>query len=165
MLNQDGIPTEEDLQQVFPPESRLVKGPVAIAECFQKIPCNPCSRACPQQAIRVFPDLNGTPIIDFDRCIGCGLCVIQCPGLAIFLVDMTDQKETALVQMPYEFLPLPRPGQNVLCLDRKGAECGYHPVRKVTGGKKNQTYLVSVEVPKELAMKIRNIRVGGGSHA
>ncbi len=164
MLMQDGIPTQEDLIRVFPPEDRLAKGSVAIAECFQEIPCNPCSRSCPQQAIQVLPDLNGTPVIDFDRCIGCGLCVTQCPGLAIFLVDMAYQNNSALIQLPYEFLPLPQPGQLVMCLDRAGEACGYHPVRKVTGGKKNQTYLVSVEVPKELAMTIRNIRVGGEHH-
>ena len=165
MLIQDGIPTKEDLDRVFPPESRLAQGPVAIAECFQEIPCNPCSRACPQKAIQVLPDLNGTPAIDFDRCIGCGLCVAQCPGLAIFLVDMTYGKESALVQLPYEFLPLPEPGQQVLCLNRAGEACGHYPVVKLSGGKKNQTYLVSVAVPKELAMEIRNIRVGGEDHA
>ncbi len=165
MLIRDGIPTPEDLASVLPPAQRLAKGAVAIAECFQEIPCNPCSRACPKNAITVEPDINAKPKINFDLCIGCGICVAQCPGLAIFVVDMTYGEDTALVQLPYEFLPLPEAGQKVQCLDRAGKVRGQFPVAKVTGGKKNQTYLVSVAVPKELAMEIRNIRVGGEEHA
>ena len=165
MLIQDGIPTREDLSRVLPPESRLAKGAVAIAECFQNIPCNPCSQACPKGAIQVAPDINATPQIDFDRCIGCGICVGQCPGLAIFVVDMTYSEDTALVQLPYEFLPVPQPGQIVQCLDRAGVVQGCYPVVKVSGGKKNQTWLVSVAVPRDLSMEIRNIRVGGEADA
>ena len=58
MLIQDGIPTSEDLSKVLPPQNRLETGPVAMAECFQKIPCNPCAKACPKKAIHVEPDIN-----------------------------------------------------------------------------------------------------------
>ncbi|WP_434310402.1 NADH-quinone oxidoreductase subunit I [Hominifimenecus sp. rT4P-3] len=162
MLIQDGIPTAEDISQVMPSVNRLFSGPVAIAECFQKIPCNPCVKACPKKAIHVEPDINETPKIDFDSCVGCGICISHCPGLAIFVVDMTYGEDTALLQLPYEFLPLPEAGQFVLCLDRSGQEVGTYPVVKVTmGGKKNKTYVVSLAVPKKLAMEIRNIRPGG----
>lgn len=161
MLSKDGIPTEEDLAKVMPSEERLLSGPVAIAECFQEIPCNPCSKACVKNAIRVEPDINACPVVDFGKCNGCAACVQRCPGLAIFVVDMTYSETTALVKLPYEYLPLPKPGDQVQCLSRAGEAVGIFPVEKVIGSPKNKTYVVSVEVPKELAMTVRNIRAGG----
>ena len=162
MLIKDGIPTAEDLAGVMPSAERLAKGPVAITECFQKIPCNPCSQACPQKAIHVEPDINETPRVDFDRCNGCGTCIKRCPGLAIFVVDMTYSADSALIKLPFEFLPLPKEGQYAAGLDRSGAERGYFRVaRVIPGGKQNLTYTICLEVPKELAMEVRNIRPGG----
>lgn len=162
MLIQDGIPTKEDLSAVMPTGERFAKGAVAIAECFQKIPCNPCTKACVKQAIRVEPDINATPYVDFDSCNGCGACIARCPGLAIFVVDMTYSETEALVRLPFEFIPVPEAGQRVMGLDRSGRELNWFSVVKVTsGGKKNMTYTISLAVPKELAMEVRNIRVGG----
>lgn len=162
MLISTGIPTKEDLQGVMPPAQRLAKGPVAMAECFQKIPCNPCSKACVKKAIRVEPDINQTPKVDFDVCNGCGVCLARCPGLAIFVVDMTYSETEALVKLPFEFLPVPQEGQLACGLNRAGEELGWFPVVKViSGGKKNMTYTISLAVPKELAMEVRNIRAGG----
>lgn len=162
MLIQDGIPTREDLAAVMPTAERLARGAVAIAECFQKIPCNPCSKACVKKAIRVEPDINQTPKVDFDVCNGCGICLARCPGLAIFVVDMTYSGTEAVVKLPFEFLPVPREGQLACGLNRAGEELGWFPVVKVlSGGKKNMTYTISLAVPKELAMEVRNIRAGG----
>lgn len=95
-------------------------------------------------------------------CNGCGLCLLRCPGLAIFIVDMTYAENTALVKLPFEFLPLPEVGQLAMCLNRSGEELGYFPVRRVVAGKgKNLTSKIEVEVPKELAMEVRNIKAGG----
>ncbi len=162
MLIETGIPTPEDIQSVTPSEERFRKGPVAIAECFQKIPCNPCTKACVKQAIRVEPDINETPKIDYDVCNGCGACIARCPGLAIFVVDKTYGENEALVKLPFEFLPIPEAGQKACGLDRSGKELGWFRVEKVIpGGKKNMTYTICLAVPKELAMEVRNIRVGG----
>ena len=162
MLFQNGIPTAEDLAAVTPSEERFAKGPVAIAECFQKIPCNPCTKACVKKAIRIEPDINETPKVDFDTCNGCGACIARCPGLAIFVVDKTYSETEALVKLPFEFLPVPEAGQLVCGLNRAGEELGWFPVVKVvSGGRKNMTYILSIAVPKELAMEVRNIKVGG----
>ena len=80
MLISTGIPTKEDLQGVTPPAQRRAKGPVAMAECFQKIPCNPCAASCPVKAIHIGEDINECPTIDFDLCTGCGTCLTKCPG-------------------------------------------------------------------------------------
>lgn len=162
MLIQDGIPEISDIMSVTPSEERFAKGAVAIAECFQKIPCNPCTKACVKKAIKVEPDINSTPVVDFDTCNGCGACVLKCPGLAIFIVDKTYSETEALVKIPFEFLPVPKEGQLVMGLNRCGEELGWFKVQKVLfGGKQNKTYVLSLIVPKELAMEVRNIKVGG----
>ena len=162
MLINDGIPTKEDLAKVCPPAERLASGPVAIAECFQEIPCNPCIMACKQGAISMARDINDLPLVDTKRCNGCGLCISRCPGLAIFVVDKTYSEDMALVKLPFEYVPVPKAGQYAAGLDRSGKERGWFEVIKVTsGGKKNMTYTISLAVPQELAMEIRNIRVGG----
>jgi len=162
MLIQNGIPIAEDLAPVIPPADRLEQGPVAIAECFQKIPCNPCTKACIRQAIRIEPDINETPQVDFTRCNGCSACISRCPGLAIFVVDMSYSPEMALVKLPYEFLPVPSAGELVTGLNRSGEAVGRFPVvRVISGGTTNKTYTISLAVPKEFAIEVRNIQVEG----
>ncbi len=162
MLINDGIPTKDDLAQVYPPQARLEQGAVAIVECFQQIPCNPCIKACPQKAINMANDINDLPKVDFDKCNGCSICVSRCPGLAIFVVDMNYSDDMALVKIPFEYVPLPQKGQFATAVNRAGEEMGSFEVVKVTsGGKKNMTYVISLAVPKDMAMEIRNIKVGG----
>jgi len=162
MLINDGIPTREDLQKIDPPLERLAAGPVAIVECFQEIPCNPCIKACKQGAITMGRDINDLPLVDFALCNGCGLCISRCPGLAIFVVDKTYSEDFALVKITFEYVPVPKAGQYAAGLDRAGQELGWFEVTKViSGGKKNMTYTISLAVPQDLAMEVRNIRVGG----
>jgi Fe-S-cluster-containing hydrogenase component 2 len=162
MLINDGIPTQEDLAPIYPSAERLAAGPVAIVECFQEIPCNPCIKACRRGSISMPRDINDLPVVDFDSCNGCGLCISLCPGLAIFVVDTTYSKDLALVKLPFEYVPIPKAGQFAVALDRAGKELGLYEVVKVTsGGKKNMTYTISLAVPQQLAMEVRNIRVGG----
>ncbi len=162
MLSIDGIPTKEDILTVTPSEERFQAGPVAIAECFQHIPCNPCTKACVKKAITVAPGINDLPKVNFNLCNGCGACIAACPGLAIFVVDQTYSETEALVKLPFEFLPVPEEGQFVCGLDRTGAEKGWFRVVKVLPGRKeNKTYTITLAVPKDLAMVVRNIRIGG----
>jgi len=50
MLEVDGVPTLDDVMGNFPSEERLLKGFVAVHECYQDIPCNPCVESCPVHA-------------------------------------------------------------------------------------------------------------------
>ena len=162
MLINDGIPTKEDIAAVTPPEERLAKGPVAILECFQEIPCNPCVKACKRGAISMPNDINDLPVLDAELCNGCGLCITLCPGLAVFVVDKTYSEDLALVKLPFEYVPVPKQGQFAAGLDRAGKELGWFEVIKVTsGGKKNMTWIVTLAVPQELVMEVRNIQAGG----
>ncbi|MBS3779984.1 MAG: 4Fe-4S binding protein [Desulfovermiculus sp.] len=157
MMKQTGVPNTEDIQGILPSPERLAKGPVAIIECFENIPCNPCYTACKFEAIQEFADINDRPNIDFEACNGCGLCVSACPGLAIFVVDQTYSETEAVVQIPYELLPLPEKGQEVIALDRSGREVAKARVVKVRKTK-NLTAVVSLAVPKEHSLQVRFFR-------
>jgi Fe-S-cluster-containing hydrogenase component 2 len=146
-----GILKEKDLK--LPTTKQLQRG-VAILECVQEIPCNPCVDSCPVHAISM-KDINAPPVNDFNTCIGCGKCVWICPGLAIFVVKIKD--DTAWVTLPYEFIPVPKVGDQVQALDRTGAVRGNARVIKVV--RQGKTYVVTIEISSELAMGIRNIRV------
>jgi ferredoxin len=162
MLINDGIPTQDDLAVVIPSGKRLDQGAVAIIECFQEIPCNPCVKACKRGAITMPCDINCLPGLDVELCNGCGACILRCPGLAIFVVDKTWSKDRALVKLPFEYLPIPKTGQYAAGLNRAGQELGWFEIVKVIrGGKTNMTYIISIAVPQNLAMEVRNIRAGG----
>lgn len=146
-----GVLALKDL--MVPSKKQLEKG-VAILECVQDIPCDPCVDSCPVNAISM-KDINALPVNDFDACIGCGKCVGACPGLAIFVVKIRDEK--ALITLPYEFLPVPNIGDTVKALDREGDVKDEALVKKVV--KTGKTMVITVEVKKDLAMDVRNIRV------
>ena len=71
----------------WPGEECLERKKVAVLECVEDIPCNPCEVSCPTGAIVVGAPITNLPRIDGEKCTGCGLCVAVCPGLAIFLVE------------------------------------------------------------------------------
>jgi len=146
-----GVLSTKDIK--LPSKKQLEKG-VAILECVQEIPCNPCVDSCPVKAISM-KNINAVPINDFDKCIGCARCVGLCPGLAIFVVKVKDGK--ALITMPYEFLPVPVVGQRVEVLDRNGKKRDTGLVKRVV--KIGKTMVITVEVDEKLAMDIRNIKV------
>ncbi|OGD35513.1 4Fe-4S ferredoxin [Candidatus Atribacteria bacterium RBG_16_35_8] len=158
MLERTGIPTDDDLEKIIPGKKRLARGPVVIIECFQKIPCDPCAISCKFGAIKPFKDINDLPQVDFTKCTGCGICISSCPGLAIFVIDMNYSEGKALINLPYEMLPLPEKGEVVYALDRAGGKLGKAKVAKVLKIK-NKTNIISLEVPKSMAMKVRSIKV------
>ncbi|MBN1980036.1 MAG: FAD-dependent oxidoreductase [Chitinivibrionales bacterium] len=76
-----------------------------VIRCIQEIPCNPCSQTCPKGAIRTDEgQLTGLPSFNSQSCLGCGQCVLACPGLAIVLVDEAyDPTNTkAVLTIPFE---------------------------------------------------------------
>ena len=158
MLKRTGVPTEENLEKIYPDKKRLTQGPVVIIECFQKIPCDPCAISCKFGAIKPFKDINDLPQVDFNKCTGCGVCISACPGLAIFVLDENYSETESLIKLPYEMLPLPQKEEKVNALDRNGhVLCKVKVVRfqKI----KNKTNVVSIVVPKKLSGKIRSIKV------
>jgi Fe-S-cluster-containing hydrogenase component 2 len=152
--------SDAELAGVLPPLERLTQGPVAVIECVQPIPCNPCEKACPFGAITVGEDITALPVIDRAKCKGCGLCISRCPGLAIFVVDASGPEAT--VMLPYEYLPLPAAGDTVEALDRGGKPVGAARILKVnTAAGLEGTAVVTLAVPRELAGVVRNFRLRG----
>jgi Fe-S-cluster-containing hydrogenase component 2 len=161
MLKKTGVPSAEDVKAVYPSKERMAKGPVAIIECFQNIPCNPCATSCPQKAIREFEDINDMPDFDPEACNGCSICVANCPGLAIFVVDDTFSDAESLLKLPYEFSPLPKAGQEVELLDRSGQSVGRGRVHRVQNPPSfDKTAVIQVIVPKGMEREVRFIKRG-----
>lgn len=150
-----GVLTLEQLENMLPPRERLEKGPVAVIECIQKIPCDPCAHICKFGAIKK-KSLVDPPEVDYEKCTGCGECVAICPGLAIFLVNLNYKNREAMIMIPYELLPTPEEGEIYEALDREGKQVGETRII-TTKMKKDRTAVVVIAVKKPLAMIVRNI--------
>lgn len=155
MFAKTGVLSHKEIRRCLPTRKRRAAGPVAVIECRERIPCDPCQFLCPQGAIRPFANLNDLPGLDEERCSGCGACISGCPGLAIFVVDEKFSVTEALVRLPYEFRPLPEKGKEVWALDREGKKLCRATVVAVQRNA-NLTNVISLAVPKNLATKVRN---------
>ena len=166
-LRSNGVLSEEELMELpgVPSLDVIKKGqPVVVIECAERIPCNPCEAYCPQGVIKVGDDINNLPSLDGAKCTGCGLCIAACPGLAIFVVNGAYTESDALISIPYEFLPLPRVGEQVEALDREGRKTCLAKVVQVRDNEKfDGTPVISFTVPKEKCMEVRHIRLLEGT--
>ncbi len=158
----DGIIRLEDLlpSGSVPPAKRLRdKRPAAMIECIEEIPCNSCAIACKLGAIQM-ATVNDIPKVDYDKCTGCMACVMVCPGLAVFLLRAANG--VGYVTLPYEFLPIPKVGEQVKTLSREGTVLGKSRVARVLPPERNDgTALVTIEVPEDWLFEARAIKVEG----
>ncbi len=156
-----GIPSAEELAGCpgIPAGERMKKGRVAVIECVQQIPCNPCEGACPFGAITIGEQITNLPRIDGGKCTGCGICIVRCPGLAITVVNKALSESEASVDFPFEYIPLPAVGDIVDAVGRDG-----QPVCKgrILGVKKLPSYggttVVSMAIPAECADTVRSMK-------
>ncbi len=152
-MSEPGVIPEDVLAELLPPDEKAEGRAVAVIECHEEIPCDTCRWVCPVKAV-IKPTVTTPPRCDWDACIGCGTCVLACPGLAIFMVKLDG--EWAEVSVPYEFLPVPKRGEVVWALDRVGRRVARaEVVRAVTS--KDRTSMVTIRVPRELAHSVRAI--------
>ena len=161
-LINDGYLNDEELASLpgMPSMERILRGPVAVIECAQEIPCNPCVTICNKYAISIKGSLTGLPKIHEGLCIGCSLCIPICPGQAIFVVDGSYSETEAVVKVPYEYLPLPKVGEIVDAVGRDGQYRSDAKVLQVVNNKRvDHTPIVSLLVPKELMMVVRSLRL------
>ncbi len=156
MLDKTGVPTADLIRSRFPEEEYLVR-PKAITECYEAIPCNPCSTSCPFDAIYIGDDINTPPVVDFEKCTGCGICVYSCPGLAIFTVQV--KEDSAIFKIPYEFVPRPVKGDVMDAINRNGEVIGKAEIERVTDSEKqDKTALLQVKVPLALLYDFITVR-------
>lgn len=142
----------------LPDEERRKKGPYALFECFQHIPCNPCYTACRFHAVKELTDINELPETYYENCTGCGMCVSHCSGLAAFVIDETYSETQTLIKIPYEYSPLPKKGDVVDGVNRDGQVVTRAVVEKVTTYK-DKTSVVSLVVDDFYAQIVRGIRL------
>jgi NADPH-dependent 2,4-dienoyl-CoA reductase/sulfur reductase-like enzyme/Pyruvate/2-oxoacid:ferredoxin oxidoreductase delta subunit/bacterioferritin-associated ferredoxin len=146
----------------------LVDRPLAVfpaIRCVQEIPCNPCQDACPEglitcESIMSLPKYDGV-------CLGCGKCVVACPGLAINLVfnDYDPSGARALLMLPFEFnveeVPL---GREVDTVDMEGNPVGRGRVVAVRERpEQNRRHVLMVEVPATDKLRVAGFTVRGPS--
>lgn len=156
MLNKDGIATLDQVKSRFPNLDTLSR-PKAIIECYENIACNPCSTSCPFDAITIGEDINNLPVVNFNKCTGCGVCVYSCPGLAIIVSRIKENK--AQFKIPYEFLPYPKAKEVWNAVNREGKVIGEAIIDKVDNNdKQDRTLLVHVSVNKDLLYDFVTIR-------
>lgn len=157
-LENSGIASREMFEQRLPSAERRAKGPYVVMECYEEIPCNPCSTSCPVHAVKMGA-LNECPSCDFDLCTGCGSCVGRCPGLACFVINETVGNGLIDITFPYELLPVPKKGDVVQALGRDGSVVGHAEIIRVLNtAKLDHTNVITMRVDAELIYDARNIR-------
>lgn len=157
----EGFATVEELKKLtaYPTEERMMQGPVAIAECTQEIPCNPCEASCRFGAICIGEPITNLPNIDVDKCIGCGQCIAQCSGMAIFVINKVYGDGKGTVSFPYEYMPLPVEGQKVKAVNRRGEVVCDGEILSVKNPKSfDRTPVVTVVIPAEYTEEVRSIQ-------
>ena len=159
---QRGYNTREELDELnaLPPEEIVTSKRVAMIECTEEIPCNPCAYVCRVDAISK-DSLSAPGTVDWEKCSGCTACVAVCPGLSIFLQQIKDGK--GYVTLPYELLPAPKDGDSVELIDRSGKVVGEGVIVKPTYQARGDAYprwVVTVEMDEPaLSYEVRSIKI------
>ena len=131
-------------------ERKVAKGFV-IADCLYGFACNPCSFSCKQGAITK-SSTSVTPVIDYDKCIGCMECVSQCPGLAIFGYRL----DRSQLFLPLEF-NLPEGAKDVFLVDDYGRKVGMGEIERVIP-KPNKTNIAVVKATRLEGGSLTDVR-------
>ena len=162
MARAEGVLTMEEIHGSpgWPGDECIEKKRIAVLECVEDIPCNPCEVVCPVGAIKVGSPITNLPVIDGEKCTGCNLCIAICPGLAIFVVEKNHSENLSSISMPYEILPLPRRGDRVKGLNRSGeVVCEAHVESVLTSKRFDKTNIVTVTVEKRFCHEVRSINI------
>lgn len=145
----------------IPPDTKATVYP--LIRCVQEIPCNPCTQVCPNDCITMKDSILSLPEFS-GECIGCGRCVLACPGLAITVVveDYDPDQEKALLIMPFEFVDEMIPlGSQVTTTDMVGAVVGEGRVLAYKDREsQDKRRLLLVEVPFDERHKVASFRIG-----
>lgn len=130
----------------FPSEKRLLRGRAAVTACPGQDECGLCAAACGFGAIEKPARL---PIVDHEKCIGCGACVKACPRGNMRLVDGSKGEECELtVKVP--LAELPETEETLRALDAAGKGLGPARVTQAYPLPDGKNCLVRFRTDKEL---------------
>lgn len=128
-----------------------------IIHCAQEIPCNPCSASCPIHKIQISEDnILQVPLYTGDEhtCLNCERCLVNCPGLAITIVDARESPEHPFVSLPFE-LNEDQIDSSITLTDVNGLPLYDSSVFEIHSPKNRSfTKTLKVQVPKELATHV-----------
>ena len=134
----------------LPTPERMKIKPFVQLDCLYGFACNPCSFSCPQGAISKI-STSSTPVVDYNKCIGCMECVNHCPGLAIFGYNV--EKQWCFLPIEYEVAE----GTEVFLVDNNGAKVGTGVIEKIMR-KPNKTNVARVKVDNAESLTMTDIK-------
>lgn len=143
-------PTRILQEPLTPSEERKMAKPFVILDCLYGFACNPCSFACPQGAITK-TSTSTTPVIDYDKCIGCMKCVNHCPGLAIFGYNY--KQNTLSLPIEYEA----QEKAEVFLVNNNGEKLGEGIIEKIIKND-NKTNVARVKVADNFDKELTDVR-------
>ncbi len=130
-------------------------GVFPIIHCLQEIPCNPCTTVCPTNSIHTEDGSLMTVPLYSGKCIGCGKCLLICPGLAITLVDYRKDAEHPIVSVVYEVSNHSvKAGDKLSLNDINASALGTFEVLAVQDYPKLHSQIVKLSVPKAIAKQV-----------
>lgn len=133
-----------------------------VIRCAQRIPCDPCSQACPKASITM-DGLAGLPSFESEVCLGCAECVLACPGLAIVLVDegFDPERRRALLTLPLELEEgRIRIGEEVETVGAEGERIGAGRLLAFKNSdSQDRRRLLLLEVPFDDRLRVAGIRL------
>lgn len=148
--------------EVFEPKPIVIKENFTpVFQCFQEIPCNPCTTVCPKGCISLVGtqgNILDIPAYTVDQCTSCGLCVAICPGLAVSLARKIDEAAAEVI-LPHEYILNFTPGDKIDITDIDGNILEKAEVVSIRFNKKYKTHLVTVKMSLKNAHKAIGIRI------
>jgi Fe-S-cluster-containing hydrogenase component 2 len=135
------------------PQGMQKKKLIAAIECFEEIPCSACQTACPEDAIRTGRIPRELPVLDENKCSGCGICVSACPSSAVSMVQEETEKSMSRIVLPWRGARPWKVGESAVLLNRRGETLGSGRVARLPEGSQ-----VELEVPIHLVWDARGLK-------
>lgn len=105
----------------LPSPARLLRGRAAVTACPGQDECGMCAMACGFGALT---KPGRDPIVDHDKCIGCGACVKACPRRNMRLIDGSKGPDECEITVKCPLEDLPEQDGSVRLFDEAGREIG-----------------------------------------